>query len=114
MVTPEELNQIRTIMREEIQPVRDEVNSVRQELKAVDERLYRYLLDFRTEMIQPLSDLNQRLSNVANAVNSLEMRLPAVSQAVIKLETRVYEHPSPTDLKLADLEAQLRKLEGAA
>jgi uncharacterized protein YceH (UPF0502 family) len=109
MTLPEEL---RAIVREEVTAVEDRL---RGEARAVEDRLTRYLLEFRTEVTQQLADMNQRLSTIASTVNSLNLdaRLPALSQAVIKLETRVYEHPSPMELKIAEIEARLRKLEGA-
>lgn len=88
-----------------------------QSLSTSMESLKSYVLDLRTEMIRRFDDTDQRLDTLAVTVGSIDSRLPGLTRAIMALESRVYKQAdvgSPLLAKVAELEARIRKLEGAA
>jgi hypothetical protein len=71
-------------------------------------------MEFRTEVIRKFDDIDQRLETMSSALAGFDTRIPALTKSVIRLEERVYDLHDPRDVKIAELDARLRKLEGAA
>ncbi len=89
---------------------------LRQRLESIDQSLRwlkDYLLEFRSEIIRQFEDVGTRLDTLSGAVASMDARLPVMTKSLSRLEARVYGPPSQ-DAKLAELEARIRRLEGAA
>jgi len=110
-MTPEDLEQIRSVVRE----------TVRQELKTLDDRLTRYILDFRAEVLERFDSYEPRLQILSGTIQSIESKLLPFTKAVFDAQATVSrglaqqsEAKEQWRIQLADIEARLRKLEGAA
>ncbi len=69
-----------------------------------------YMQQFRSEVVERLDSIERSLSILSTTVAGVDARMPAVTRDVLAQEER---HRS-TAARLADIEARLRRLEGAA
>jgi hypothetical protein len=84
------------------------------ELKAQTTGLQTYVMELRAEVIQRFDDIDRRIDTMAGTIASIDSRLPVLTRSVMAMEARVYKQDDARDIKLAELEARIRKLEGAA
>jgi hypothetical protein len=74
----------------------------------------RYVQEFRTEVIRRFDDIDRRMDTMVVTVGSIDSRMPGLTRSVMAMEARVYKQDDTRDTKIAELEARIRKLEGAA
>ncbi len=81
-----------------------------EELKQEFQTLKTYILDFRTEVLREFNIVHGRLETISGLVAGLNATIPALSNSALKTETEIHR----VQRELVDIQARLRKLEGAA